>query len=1138
MSSILKFNAITAPLDGTNLVEASAGTGKTYSIGILVLRLLLEKELQVKEILMVTFTNAAVAELEQRIRLFIRKAYKASLSEEIDDATILALVTDSIKSKGEKETQQILKDAVLFLDETNVLTIHGFCQQTLTEFAFETDQMFGIELLQDASGILEEKINQFWRQHVTTIPTELLAYLIEEKFSRKGIADLLKGHLSGKKYFDYKEGNEYSFCEEDHLNTLEVLKKIKLKEKELEDILIKSIENNKEEIIRKASSNQYAKAFIPFLETSAKAFLSLFYSKRKQDKVPAYLSKLFKEIMDQCDDCDKIRNEIEAIVEPIITKLNCIAIDTIVPAIKNIMTANNQLSFDDLIGHLYKAIVQKENPALVQALRKKYKAVFIDEFQDTDKMQYEIFRKAFGAETILFYIGDPKQSIYAFRTADIFTYFNAYNDVQRRYEMDENYRSSKSLIDAMNLFFVPEENFDTFYFAGEENKINYIEVKSPEKNSKGDLIKDKEAVIPISISQHSNNEDIYEAVAAQVIDLLEDKYAINKDGKETKLNPSDIGILVKQNKQGRAIKQALSRYGIPAVIISDAKLFNSAEAKYVLYLLIAMAEPDQKNINKALLSPFTGFEVNEILQIDTEKSIQLFNNYKSRWEQEGIYPALMDFVNDFSVKTILLDTDVENGERAITNFYQLMELLHKTQSEKKFSALELINWYSRGIQGMKMEGDEYLQRVESDEEAVKITTIHKSKGLEYKIVLAPFLDFVVYNKNNFIQFRDPDSREYVTIEKNKISDDQSHLANKQQEQEFRRLLYVAITRAVYKVFIFHNLHWHYKSSTLAAFTSKLKSENSGFIELKESPQLPGKYSFTKRHQSKTNKEKHQVNFKLLHENWRRLSYTFLSAHSERSVKDRTVSSSDKYDQFMFHQLKAGAQTGIMLHDIFEKIHFSDESKWKSTLEDISKKYSAKKKEELFPMLEEMLHQVLNHRITIDKVAFKLNEVAFDKRIHEFEFDFPVPSFNPQALNFLSNENIRINVEHKEELEGLMNGKIDLFFECREKYFVLDWKSNFLGASLNAYSKEKLNEAMNENNYHLQYLIYTVAVKKYLESRLPDFDYEANFGGVIYIFLRGVRSNSNTGIFVCKPPLKTIEKLEKILGNKVLATLFT
>ena len=139
---------------------------------------------------------------------------------------------------------------------------------------------------------------------------------------------------------------------------------------------------------------------------------------------------------------------------------------------------------------------------------------------------------------------------------------------------------------------------------------------------------------------------------------------------------------------------------------------------------------------------------------------------------------------------------------------------------------------------------------------------------------------------------------------------------------------------------------------------------------------------------------------------------------------------------------------------------------------------------------------------------------------------------PELLNKLSDGNIQVQVNFGDELEGIMNGKIDLFFECKEKYFVLDWKSNFLGASLDAYSKEKLNDAMSENNYHLQYLIYTLAAKKYLESRLPGFDYERDFGGVIYVFLRGVRTQADSGIFVSKPSIKTIEKLEEILCENV------
>jgi len=1132
MSRILKFNPNKVSLAGSNLVEASAGTGKTYSIGILVLRLLLEKELHVKDILMVTFTNAAVAELEQRIRLFIRKAHRVSMEEEIDDPTITSLVTETIKVKGDSKIRQILKEAVLFLDETNVLTIHGFCQQTLTEFAFETDQIFGIELLQEISGILEEKVNQFWRQHITTIPVELLSLLLAEKLSRKGITEIVKGHLSGKKYFDYNEDEKYSICEDDHLDSLQLLNYVKAKETQLFNCLIKTIENNKEELIRKSSSHTYAHVLVPLLEKSPQLFIDAILKKRKEAKVPGYLFKLFKDIMEQCDDCDKVKKEIEEITAKTITKLNCIAIDTIVPAIKNSMKANSQLSFDDLISHLYYAIVVKENPGLVDALRNKYKAVFIDEFQDTDKMQYEIFKKAFGSGTILFYIGDPKQSIYAFRKADIFTYFNAYDDVGHRYEMNENYRSSKPLIDAMNSFFVPAEDFDTFNFQGEEKEIKYIEVQSPLKNIKGILKKQDKEVVPISISLHGKNEHILEAVSAQVCDLLENNYSISKDGIEKKLTPSDIGILVKTNTQGREIKQALATYGIPAVIISDEKLFNSSEARYVLYLLMAMAEPNQKNINKALLSPFTGFQVKEILEIDNEKSIRLFNNYKLRWEQEGIYPALIDFINDFKVKILLLENNVENGLRAITNLVQLTELLHKTQSGKKFSAVELINWFSRGIQGMKMEGDEYLQRMESDEEAVKITTIHKSKGLEYKVVLAPYLDFKIHGNNDFVQFRDPDSTEYITLEKNKITDLQRHLADKQEEQEFRRLLYVAITRAVYTCFIFKNTY--YKSSTLATFTNELKNGIPGLIEIMDSPKMPEKYKYKIEATATTPANKTVENFNLEHKNWKRLSYTFLSGENEHSLKDRTVNSMESYDQFMFRELRTGAKTGLMLHDIFERIHFTDDSKWKSVLENISKKYSYKEKEEWFPLLEKMLEQVLNKQITIDDITITLNQIGFDKRIHEFEFDFPVPVFDPQSLNSLTDNDMQINVAQRGELEGMMNGKIDLFFEYKEKFYLLDWKSNFLGATIEAYSKNKLNVAMNENNYHLQYLIYTLAMKKYLESRLPDFDYERDFGGVIYVFIRGVRIDTDSGIFVNKPSLKIIEKLEEMLSKKVFA----
>ena len=176
---IKNFNASTVPLAGSNLIEASAGTGKTYSIAIMVLRLILEKKISIKEILMVTFTKAAVAELEERIRLFIRQAHKASVGNKISDTTIADLVELAIRNTSEEAVQQKLKDAVLFLDETSVLTIHSFCQQTLTEFAFETNQLFGSDTLKDMVSLIESEVNKFWRENITTMNVDLLGQLIQ-----------------------------------------------------------------------------------------------------------------------------------------------------------------------------------------------------------------------------------------------------------------------------------------------------------------------------------------------------------------------------------------------------------------------------------------------------------------------------------------------------------------------------------------------------------------------------------------------------------------------------------------------------------------------------------------------------------------------------------------------------------------------------------------------------------------------------------------------------------------------------------------------------------------------------------------------------------------------------------------------
>ncbi|WP_276485149.1 exodeoxyribonuclease V subunit beta [Paraflavitalea pollutisoli] len=1123
------FNATTVPLQDSNLIEASAGTGKTYSIAILVLRLVLEQKISVKEILMVTFTKAAVAELEERVRLFIRTAHKFAEGQEITDTNIAALVQQAVDTNGHEAVLQQLKDAVLFLDETAVLTIHSFCQLALNEFAFETFQLFGAEMLPDFTPVIEEEINKFWRRYITTLPTPLLQ-LIWHKELKDSITEILANHQAGKRYPGYQPHERYSLTpglQEEWLHDLTV---VQARLEKINNDLQEHIAQRQGELRNLCESNANAKkSLLPSLSNPV-AFIEAVCSKKDTQ----YVVKLFPDLVELINQREAVKEGQATALQAIYRHISYVAIQEVSKGIAAYKERNNILGYDDLIGNLHQALVVRDNQQLVEVLRKKYKAVFIDEFQDTDRQQFEIFDKAFGTGTILFYIGDPKQSIYAWRKADIFTYFKARDAVSHLYGMNHNYRSSRRMIEGMNQFFLPRDGFDTFYFGEQENVIDYIPVESPEHNSKGSLMRQGEEAPAVTIYAYPKSALLLEGVAQQVAQLLHtDQYTIDKKGEGRKIVPADIGILVRTGAQGRDVKAQLARLGIPAVTIDDAKVLQSEEASYLLYLLEAIARPDRSSINRALLSPFTGFDTAQVLQLDDGVVLELFTGYKNRWQQDGIYTALMHFVHDFRVQQVLLAAPAGDGERIITNLFQLIELVHQAESRKNLSVPELLSWLKRGIDGMTAEGDEYLQRMESDEAAVRIVTIHKSKGLEYNIVLAPFLDFVDSKRQEFVSFRDADTGDYIGAERNRLTERQQLWFAQQSEQENRRLLYVAITRAVYTCFIFRNLY--YKNSTLATFVQALTQADPRLVAMKEEEgEAPAAVRSRKAVETQPTKAPAPINFVLQEEHWRKLSYTMLAAQQEHVSPPRSFPSTEAYDNFIFQELRRGAKTGNFLHFIFENVPFEDDSRWEKWLDEAIRRFAPGQQETYKPMLEQMLKQVLYTNIGGEATSFSLSETAWQKKMTEFEFDFPVPGFAPEALHALGDEQTTILIRSLyglpgNVLEGMMNGKIDLFFEHEGRYYILDWKSNYLGGSVSDYSQASIARAMNEHNYHLQYLIYTVAVKKYLESRLPSFDYDTQFGGVIYLFVRGVRTNSHTGIFTHKPPIEKIQALERILS---------
>lgn len=1108
------FDVNNIKLEGNNLIEASAGTGKTYSIGILVLRLLLEKGIRIEQILMVTFTNAAVAELEIRIRKFLRDALKiASKNTTVADVdpNIQSLISKSIENQGKEEVVKILSGAILFLDETAIFTIHSFCQITLGEFAFETSQLFNTEIIEDQSFIIEDAVNEFWRKEITVLDLKILKLLDDKRFSREMLMDFAKNIFDGKK-----------LKVENSINNNEITPKIA----EYENIIEKfdldvedTVKDNWSEILNvKISEKSVIQKGID--RGGVKGFITEFKKSYFSKKPPAYL-KNFKEVYKLMQELEVLENEYDTYKKMVLTHFLDQVSKFILKEVERKKNRNQVLSFHDLIAKLHHVLVTKNSFELQQKLCKKYQAVFIDEFQDTDHLQYEIFRKAFidNCNSTVFFIGDPKQSIYAWRGADLKTYLKAQKDIgDNKFTMKNNFRSTSALIDAMNEFFPAGTSCDSKNqkvsdpFCSDE--IQY-EIVKPGDESLSEVFYNDNSASTFDIVNHkkgnNNNLDLFESAGREVLDLLNNYYLIQKN-KKRKIVPQDIGILTRKNKEAILMKDVLSKYNIPAIVLDGTKVIDTDEARDLYYVIYAIEKLDLQSISRALLSTFTKYEIGDIIKQDLDIHKSNFLKLKEKWKNSGIYSAIINFTIIYNVRDFLLDVNNSRGNRIFSNLMQLAEILNEKELYNNYSAEQLLDWFQKTREGLETI-NKYEQRIESDENAVQISTAHKSKGLSFNFVILP----------NFNLKPQPSSKkEYITY----LEDDGFYISyNKtekelkryefQNAQEDRRLLYVAITRAVYKCII----HYNNQNGVLKNFLEHPFSENIIFRE--PLPDIDYKYSEIEN--EKVNIKPLSFN-KKIDDSWALTSYSALDTHQMNYIqkKGNHVDDKNEYEKFIIDQLPKGAQTGNLLHDILEKIDFADDSFWENTITKNIQKSGKKYSEFEYKLFYELLNNTIEAKL--HPYDFSLNQIEYNKRFNELEFFFSFENWNGSKIKELLKN---INISSK-NINGIMHGFIDLLFEFEGKFYILDWKSNHLGNSIDDYSIDRLDEAMTLNNYHLQYIVYTIAVKRFLKNHNPEFDYDKHFGGVYYLFLRGLRSGQNTGVYFNRPDKDLINKLEGLL----------
>ena len=535
---------------------------------------------------------------------------------------------------------------------------------------------------------------------------------------------------------------------------------------------------------------------------------------------------------------------------------------------------------------------------------------------------------------------------------------------------------------------------------------------------------------PIKISAHDNKRELNRGIKGIITDLLTPgNYSIEKNNVTRNIKLSDIGILVRTKKEAAGIKSILASFRIPAVTIDDTRLLESDEAKYLFYVLDAVNDISRANINRALLTSLGGYNQIDLLQADEEAILQQFRIYQESWKSKGVYLMLRQFLADHRVNERLYNQDSNNPERTIANIQQLVEIIHKVSEQKNYEPKELIQWLKKGMEGDTREGDEYEQRIESDEEAVKIVTIHKSKGLEYNIVIAPHLDLL------------PDSTFYTTGSYRSPIDGNYYIANKplptdenrwyltQSEQENRRLLYVAITRARYQCFITASNASYYSKSSLRTFCTALTQVQNVEFWIPPTPNSNFTYAVQ---QAQSPEYAIAQNFNLLQSNWIKTSYSGLNPeHTNLPAPKSTEKPANSYDQFVFQDLKKGAHTGNLLHYIFENIDFANSANWPRIVQQALKRLSSNSNEAYAANIVELLHQVTS--LVIPGTDFSLNQITKAKRLNELEFDFLLKPFNTSALEQLSTPEHPFRIRSIAELEGIMNGKMDLFFEYNGKY---------------------------------------------------------------------------------------------------------
>ncbi|MGD9182416.1 MAG: exodeoxyribonuclease V subunit beta, partial [Desulfobacterales bacterium] len=863
-------------------------------------------------------------------------------------------------------------------------------------------------------------------------------------------------------------------------------------------------------------------------------------------------------------------------------------------ALKERKSQRNIQFFDDLLVLVKQALSAQNSSPLAEAIRQRYKAALVDEFQDTDSVQYEIFSRLFAAkDSLLFMIGDPKQAIYSFRGADIFSYIQAARHARAKFTLTENWRSEPLLITAVNTIFSNMKN--PFLF----EEIPFDDARPGDKPS----IASKENNAPLRIwyldsRDHSDNDKpISKSEATELIAgaLAEEICRIATTESEP-WRPGDMAVLVRTNRQAQLVKERLTAKGLPSVLYSTGNIFDSHEAMEVEKILLSISEPDNvAHLKAALAMDMMGTKGAGLLseQLDTrqwESRLAAIREYFQVWQRFGFIRMFRMVLAREKIRQRLLS--FPDGERRLTNVLHLAEIIHQESTQRNLGITGVLKWLAEQRDPRSPRLEEHQLRLESDEKAVKIVTIHKSKGLEYPVVFCPYGWEGSFLRDREILFHQADEDRRLTLDLGSDARDANAIrARNELLAENIRLLYVALTRAksiCYLVwgrintaessalaYLLHpsdRFQLDYRSEDLVAELKRhvsgksdedrradlnhLVKKSRGSIEVVSLPE-PSDRDFFEPPGAAEPFAARQFAGKI-DRTWKVTSYSSLISRriSDIDLPDRDAFAdlfrhlADHSEEWIAPQEPAergdifafpkGSRAGNFFHDLLEHLDYTSRSARElgKPVQNLLQSYGFDGT--WAHIISETISHVLNVPLLPDRQDLTLSSIAFEHRINEMEFYFPLNAIAPETLRSVFRRHGSVDDEgdftgRLEELvfspaAGFMKGYMDLVFQHQNRFYLVDWKSNYLGPTIDDYHRDALHRTMQENYYILQYHLYVLALCQYLRQLKSDFHYESDFGGVFYIFIRGIdsRRDPEFGIFYDLPKAEFINALGKAL----------